>query len=283
VSPFDHPSVRRLVRLALEEDIGRGDVTTAATVPVAVRGRAAIVARHPLVVAGLPMIDVIRDEAGLRTARVELHVEEGRAVGSDTKVAEIGDDAARLLMIERVTLNFLQRISGVATLSRRYVEAVAGTRAKIVDTRKTVPGWRLLDKYAVAAGGAANHRSGLDDGILIKDNHIVACGSVRAAVERARARGQHLLRVEVECETPAQIAEALDAGADVILLDNMAPHELADAVRRIGGGALVEASGGVTLETVRAIAETGVDLISVGALTHSAPAADLAMDLELVA
>jgi nicotinate-nucleotide pyrophosphorylase (carboxylating) len=282
VTPFDHPSVRRLVRFALEEDIGRGDVTTAATVAAGVPGRATIVARHPVVVAGLPILEVVFAEAGMGAARAEVHSKEGTAVGSDTGIVEIRDAAARLLAIERVTLNFLQRMCGVATLTRRYVEAIAGTAAKIVDTRKTVPGWRLLDKYAVAAGGGSNHRSGLDDGILIKDNHIVACGSVRAAIERARAGAHHLLRVEVECETMAQVAEALSAGVDVILLDNMAVSEVAEAVRRIAGRARVEASGGVTLDTVRAIAEAGVDLISVGALTHSAPAADLSMDLKLL-
>ena len=282
MTPFDHHGVRRLVRLALDEDVGRGDVTTAATVPAGVRARGAIVARHSVVLAGLPMIAVILDEAGFREARVTIHASDGRAVGSDTTVAEIVGDATRLLTIERVTLNFLQRMSGVATVTRRYVEAVAGTRAKIVDTRKTVPGWRLLDKYAVVMGGAANHRAGLDDGVLIKDNHIVACGGVAAAIEKARAHAHHLLRVEVECETMAQVREALGAGAEAILLDNMTPAELAEAVREIGGRALVEASGGVTLDTVREIAETGVDLISVGALTHSAVAADLSLDLELL-
>jgi nicotinate-nucleotide pyrophosphorylase (carboxylating) len=282
VNPFDHASVRRLVRLALEEDIGRGDATTAATVSAGIPGRATIVARHPVVVAGLPILRVVFAEAGMNAARAELRVEEGKAVGSDTPIAEIADEAARLLTIERVTLNFLQRMAGVATLTRRYVEAVAGTRAKIVDTRKTVPGWRLLDKYAVAAGGGENHRFGLDDGILIKDNHIVACGGVRAAIERARSGGHRLLRIEVECETMEDVAEALGTGVDVILLDNMAVREIAEAVRRIAGRSLVEASGGVTLATVREIAETGVDLISVGALTHSAPAADLSMDLELL-
>ncbi|HUE39646.1 MAG TPA: carboxylating nicotinate-nucleotide diphosphorylase [Candidatus Binatia bacterium] len=270
------------MRLALEEDIGRGDVTTAATVPAGIPGKAAIIARHRVVVAGLPILAVVLGEAGMTGARVDLRAEERTAVGSDTLLAEIGDDVDRLLTVERVTLNFLQRMCGVATLTRRYAEAVAGTRAKIVDTRKTVPGWRLLDKYAVAAGGGANHRSGLDDGVLIKDNHIVACGSVRAAVERARAGAHHLLRVEVECETMAQVAEALSAGVDIVLLDNMAPSEIAQAVRRIAGRALVEASGGVTLDTVREIAEAGVDLISVGALTHAAPAADLSMDLALL-
>jgi nicotinate-nucleotide pyrophosphorylase (carboxylating) len=182
-----------------------------------------------------------------------------------------------------VVLNFVQRMCGVATFTRRFVGAVGGTRARIVDTRKTVPGWRLLDKYAVGVGGGANHRFGLDDGILIKDNHIAACGGIAAAITRARRRAHHLLlQIEVECESVAQVDEALAAGADAILLDNMPAAEIAAAVRHVAGRALVEASGGVTLATVRAIAEAGPDLISVGALTHSVPNVDLAMDLATV-
>ncbi len=212
--------------------------------------------------------------------RFDAKCADGAAAGSDHTIGELRGRAADLLSLERVILNFLQRMCGVATFTRRFVEAIEGTRARIVDTRKTVPGWRLLDKYAVAVGGGTNHRFGLDDGILIKDNHIAACGGVGAAVERARRRADHLLlRVEVECETPAQVDEALAAGADAILLDNMSAAEIAAAVRQIAGRALVEVSGGVTLATVRAIAEAGPDLISVGALTHSAPIADLAMDL----
>jgi nicotinate-nucleotide pyrophosphorylase (carboxylating) len=201
------------------------------------------------------------------------------AVGSDAALCEIRGPARDVLVLERVILNFLQRLCGVATLTRRYVEAVAGTRARIVDTRKTIPGWRLLDKYAVTAGGGSNHRFGLDDGILIKDNHIVACGGVSRAIERARRGAPHLLSIEVECETMAEVDEAVAARADVILLDNMRPADLREAVRRIAGRALVEASGGITLETVGEVAEAGVDLISVGALTHSAPAVDLSMEL----
>jgi nicotinate-nucleotide pyrophosphorylase (carboxylating) len=281
VSPFRQQSVRRLVRLALDEDLGRGDATTRATVHPAVEAVGALVARQPLVFAGGPIVGVVLEEAGLSGARIDLGCAEGSAVGKGTVLGELRGAAADLLIVERVVLNFLQRMSGVATLARRFVDAVAGTRAKIVDTRKTVPGWRLLDKYAVAAGGAANHRFGLDDGILIKDNHIVACGGIREAVERARAGAHPLLRVEVECQALTEVEEALAAGADVILLDNMTPANLAVAVERIAGRARVEASGGVTLQTVREIAEAGVDLISVGALTHSAPAADLAMDLAL--
>ena len=281
MTPFDDPSVRRLIELALAEDLGRGDATTQATVDPDVAAVALFVAREPLVVAGGPIVTRMLAAAGIGGANADTKCAEGMAVGTDTVVCELTGRAADLLAIERVTLNFLQRMCGVATLTRRYVEAIAGTKAKIVDTRKTVPGWRLLDKYAVLAGGGANHRFGLDDGILIKDNHIVACGGVRQAIERARKNAHHLLGVEVECDTLAQVDEALAVGADTILCDNMSREDLAAAVSRIGGKAIVEASGGVTLETVREIAETGVDLISVGALTHSAPAVDMAMDLTL--
>jgi nicotinate-nucleotide pyrophosphorylase (carboxylating) len=278
---FRHPFVRRLVELALEEDLGRGDVTTAALLRPDEEMTARIVSREPVVVAGLPIVATILEAAGGRSAKAEVRSDEGMAVGSDTVLCEIRADAPLLLGTERVILNFLQRMSGVATLTRRYVEAVAGTRAQIVDTRKTVPGWRLLDKYAVVQGGGRNHRFGLDDGILLKDNHIVATGSITAAIERARA-AHHLLPIEVECDTLAQVDEALAGGVEAILLDNMKTADMAAAVRRIAGSALVEASGGVTLGRVREIANTGVDLISVGAITHSAPAVDLSMDLERV-
>ena len=279
MTSFDHPSVRCLVELALDEDVGRGDATSEATIDPSMHAVGLVVAREPLVFAGGPILGTIVETSRRRGVRIDVKCDEGLAVGSDTVVAELRGPAADLLAIERVTLNFLQRISGVATQTRRYVEAIAGTRAKIIDTRKTLPGWRLLDKYAVAAGGGANHRFGLDDGILIKDNHIVACGGVRQAIERARAKAHHLLAIEIECDTLAQVDEALTAGVRAILLDNMSAADLAAAVQRIAGRAVSEASGGVTLDTVRAIAESGVDLVSVGALTHSARSADLALDL----
>ena len=281
MSAFVQRSVHRLIRLALEEDVGRGDVTTAATVEAAVEAVGAIVARQPMVVAGLPIVTPIVEEAGIEATGFEIRSPEGMAVGSGTVIGELRGKAAGLLTIERAALNFLQRMCGIATLTRRYVEAVKGTKAKIVDTRKTVPGWRLLDKYAVAVGGGANHRFGLDDGVLIKDNHIIASGGIRPAIERARRHAHHLMRIEIECETMAEVDEALVAGVDAILLDNMSVAEIAAAVARVGGRARVEASGGVTLATVRQIAEAGPDLISVGALTHSAPAADLAMELKI--
>jgi nicotinate-nucleotide pyrophosphorylase (carboxylating) len=279
VSPFVHAAVRRLVRLALEEDLGRGDVTTEGAVDPAATAVGRIVARQALVVAGLPIVPVVFEEARIDDVCFEIRCSEGARAERHDIVGELRGRATDLLTLERVILNFLQRLSGVATLTRRFVEAIDGTRARIVDTRKTLPGWRMLDKYAVGVGGGANHRFGLDDGILIKDNHIVACGGIERAVTRVRRRAHHLLRVEVECETIAQIDEALAAGCDAILLDNMSAAELATAVRHIAGRALIEASGGVTLATVRTIAEAGPDLISVGALTHSAPSSDLAMDL----
>jgi nicotinate-nucleotide pyrophosphorylase (carboxylating) len=281
MSVFGRGGVRRLIRLALEEDVGRGDVTTAATVSAATGAVGRIVSRQAMVVAGLPIVSAIVEEAGIEPPEFEVLCREGLAVEPGTVLGELHGRAGGLLTIERVTLNFLQRMCGIATVTRRYVEAVVGTHAKIVDTRKTVPGWRLLDKYAVVAGGGTNHRFGLDDGVLIKDNHIVACGGIRAAIGRARANAPHLLRVEVECETLAEVDEALGAGVDAILLDNMTPSELRVAVGRIGGRAIVEASGGITLQTVSEVAKTGVDFISVGALTHSAAAADLSLDLTL--
>lgn len=278
MTPFRFSGVRRLVELAIEEDLGRGDVTSEATLEAkTVTGN--VVARQPLVLAGIGIVPVVVEVAGAHSIEIVRSAEDTKAVAADTVVCELRGDVRELLGIERVTLNFLQRMSGVATLTRRYVEAIAGTGARIIDTRKTLPGWRTLDKYAVAAGGGSNHRFALDDGILIKDNHVAACGGVRPAIERARASAHHLLKIEVECDTLAQVDEAVAAGADVILLDNMRPDTLREAVKKIGGKARTEASGGVTLTNVREVAETGVDLISVGALTHSAPGVDLGLDL----
>jgi nicotinate-nucleotide pyrophosphorylase (carboxylating) len=279
--PFRHPWTLRLVDLALEEDLGRGDVTTAATIAPGTAWAGTVSTREPVVVAGVPLLAVVFERFG---ARIEVKpvAQEGERVAAGRDVVRLRGDAAALLGAERTILNFLQRLSGVATLTRRFVDAVAGTGATIVDTRKTTPGWRLLDKYAVRTGGGANHRFGLDDGILIKDNHVTAAGGVRAAVERARAHAPHLLRVEVECDTLGQVDEAIDAGADVILLDNMSLDEMRRAVAAIRSRAprvVVEASGGMALDRVRAVAATGVELISVGALTHSAPAVDLTLHL----
>lgn len=274
--PFNHPSVSRLIALALEEDLGRGDVTTLATIPPDRSARGKITAKADLTIASLPLVGQILKVVD-PVAGVRLLATEGSAVKRGAAVVELWGNAAALLTAERTILNFLQHLSGVATLTRRFVDAVAGTHCKIIDTRKTLPGFRLLDKYAVTQGGGANHRLGLDDGILIKDNHIAVCGGVGAAIRQARSRASALLRIEVECTTLAEVQEALDARADILLLDNMTTQQMGEAVRLVSGRALLEASGNMSLEWVREVAETGVDFISVGALTHSAPAVDLSM------
>ena len=276
--PFDHPAIVRLITMALEEDLGRGDVTTLATIPPDRTAQGKITAKADLTIAGLPLIELVL-QAVDPTAGVRALVAEGSAVKKGTVVAELWGNAQSLLIAERTLLNFLQHLSGVATLTRRFVDAVAGTKCKVIDTRKTLAGFRLLDKYAVTQGGGTNHRMGLDDGILIKDNHIAGCGGVGAAVRQARSRASALLRIEVECATLAEVQEALDARADIILLDNMTTPQMREAVQLVNGRALLEASGNMSLERVRGVAETGVDFISVGALTHSTPAADLSMAL----
>jgi nicotinate-nucleotide pyrophosphorylase (carboxylating) len=273
-----------LIRRALAEDVGRGDVTTQATIAPGTQSSARIVAREAGVIAGLPI-------AALTFAQLDANVQfatltpDGTAVAAGTTLARVTGDAAALLTAERTALNFLGRLSGIASQAARCVAAVAGTGAKIVDTRKTTPGLRLLEKYAVRMGGAQNHRAGLDDGILIKDNHIAAAGSLTLAVERARAHASHLLKIEVECDSETQVREAIAARADAILLDNMTPDQLRSAVtliREQAPGIIIEASGniGVDPRKLEAVAATGVDLISLGALTHSAPNFDVALDFE---
>lgn len=278
--PFSHPSTRALVRDALAEDVGRGDVTTAVTIEPGTRGRAVLATREDCVVAGLPLIALVL--GGLHAAgtlEVATRAAEGTYARAGTTLAEIEGELAPLLTGERVLLNLTQALCGVATLTRRYVDAVAGTGVAILDTRKTIPGLRLLQKYAVRMGGGRNHRFGLDDAVLIKDNHVAACGSVRAAVERARRLAPMGLRIEVEVDRLEQIGDALAGGADLILLDNMGPEEVRAARQLVGRRALLEVSGGVSLDTVRELAEAGPDFISVGRLTHSAPAIDLGLDL----
>jgi len=271
-----------LVAAALEEDLGRGDLTTDSTVAADLMATAEIVAKQDGVMAGGPLVAMVFDSLRADAVTVDLLVAEGASFVAGDVVAKLDGWARDLLRGERVVLNFLQRLCGVATVSKSFVEAVAGTGARLVDTRKTTPGFRALEKYAVRMGGAHNHRGGLDDGILIKDNHIVAAGGVAAAIEKARLAAPHTIKIEVECVDDAQIDQALSVGVDAILLDNMSLDEMRAAVAKIGDRALVEASGGVRLDTVRAIAETGVDLISVGALTHSAVSIDLSMRLGLV-
>jgi nicotinate-nucleotide pyrophosphorylase (carboxylating) len=276
--------IRPLVRLALEEDAGSGDVTTLATVPASTTAKAAMVAREPLVVAGIAVAEEVFRGVS-RRIKLRRLVADGRRVSAGTRLLSLAGPARAILSAERVALNFLQRLSGVATLTARYVEAVRGTKATILDTRKTTPGLRRLEKYAVRCGGGKNHRFGLHDRVLIKDNHLAALreagpNPIAVAVQRARIHCPRL-QVEVEADTLMQVQEAVAAGADIVLLDNMSPDQLREAVRRVAGRAKTEASGGVNLETVRQIAETGVDFISVGALTHSARAVDIALDFDL--
>jgi nicotinate-nucleotide pyrophosphorylase (carboxylating) len=268
--------IDRIIQTALQEDIGLGDVTTLATVAPGTPGRAQLVAKEDFVLAGIDVAARVFRLVGDGVA-FEKIAEDGRAVDRGQVLAWIKGEAALLLQGERVALNLLQRMSGIATLTAQYVRAVEGTKATLVDTRKTTPGLRVLEKYAVRMGGGRNHRTSLYDGILIKENHIVAAGGIATAVERARNRAPHTLRIEIETQNLAEVAEALEAGADIILLDNMDIPMLEDAVRLIDGRALSEASGGVNLDTVRPIAETGVDFISVGALTHSYRSADISM------
>jgi nicotinate-nucleotide pyrophosphorylase (carboxylating) len=282
VELFNQLDVSALLRRALEEDLGQGDLTTAATVAPGQSGRAQIIIKespHIAFCGGVLLAEIFR----LAGAEPEMGVlaPEGKILERGAVVAEIKGQLAGLLIGERTALNFVQLMSGIATLTRHYVDAVAGTGARIIDTRKTHPGLRVIEKYAVRAGGGFNHRFGLDSGVLIKENHIAAAGSVRHALERSRRLAPHTMRVEIECETLTQVEEALAAGADSILLDNMTLEDVRRArAMAPAGRVLLEVSGGVMLEGVRAIAETGVDLISVGALTHSARAVDLSMRID---
>ena len=272
--------ISSIVAAALEEDDTRHDITTAATVLSDRRARCRLVARQSGVIAGLALAcEAFQQLDSAVTIRIDR--DDGSRVTEATPVMFLSGHARGLLSAERVALNFVQRLSGIATLTARYVEAVAGTRAHILDTRKTTPGWRRLEKYAVRAGGGLNHRMDLSNAVLIKDNHLAAVdGDIGIAVKRARAVAPMGIKVEVECESIEQVHAALNAGADVIMLDNMSLTEMREAVKLVEGRAVTEASGGVTLATVRRIAETGVDWISVGALTHSAPALDLALDFD---
>ena len=271
--------VREAVRRALAEDIGRGDITTDALIAANAPAAARLMARETGIVAGLDLAEAAFrgvDEA----VAFERLIADGDSVKAGDVIARISGTARALLSAERVALNFMTHLSGIATLTARYVAAVAGSKARIVDTRKTLPGLRAFEKYAVRMGGGANHRFALDDAAMIKDNHIVATGGIGPAIEQVRAATGHMVKICCEVDRIDQIEEALGAGADVVLLDNMDPPALADAVRLIAGRATTEASGKVSLETVGAIAASGVDVISVGKLTHSAPALDIALDFE---
>ncbi len=278
LAPLPDLLIEPIVRAALAEDLGRaGDVTAAACLPAGQPLKAVFAARKPGRVAGLACARLAM--AALDpAARFEIVLPDGADAEAGAVLAVVEGEARALLSAERVALNLLGHLSGVATLTRAYVQAVAGTGAKIVCTRKTTPGLRALEKYAVRCGGATNHRFGLDDAILIKDNHVAACGGVGPALERARAAAGHLMAIEVEVDSLDQLDQALPHRPDVIMLDNFTLADLGEAVRRTARAVRLEASGGVTLERVRAIAETGVDAISVGALTHSAPTLDIGLD-----
>jgi nicotinate-nucleotide pyrophosphorylase (carboxylating) len=273
------PATEALILLALEEDLGRGDATSDAIFSADDAPRTGrIMAKEPLVLCGIELVQAVFARVDAR-AVVRPLVADGARMERGQTAIEVAGPVRGLLAAERTALNFLQRLSGVATLTRRFVDEVAHTRALIVDTRKTTPGWRVLDKRAVVVGGGRNHRADLGSGILIKDNHVAAAGGVRAAVERAQANAPHPLRIEVEVTTLAELDEALAAHAEIVLLDNMSPVQVKEAVTRVDGRARIEISGGITLETVRAYAEAGAELISVGALTHSARAVDLSLEL----
>lgn len=269
----------------LAEDIGRGDLTTAATVDPEVRGLGRFLAKEYLVVCGIEVAEAVFLHLDSEISEIETSVNEGDEVEEGTVFATLKGYADVLLTGERVALNILQRMSGVATLTRQFVRAVEGTGAVIVDTRKTTPGLRLLEKYAVTVGGGKNHRMGLDDGVLIKDNHIALAGGITEAVTAAKQKVGHLHKIEVEIQNWAQLREAIDAGADIVMLDNQTPEEAAKLVemsRNLNPSVLIEASGGMEIDKVRLYAEAGVDLISVGRLTHSAKAVDISFKIQTV-
>jgi nicotinate-nucleotide pyrophosphorylase (carboxylating) len=278
---FDMADARPVIAAALAEDVGSGDITSRAIIAQDVRFHGVMRARHAMVVAGLPVarevFRIVEPEASFRTL-----VADGDAVKADAALAEIEGPARGLLTAERTALNFLQMLSGIATTTRQFVERIRHTECRLLDTRKTIPGLRRLSKYATRCGGAENHRMGLFDALFIKDNHIAVCGGIGEAMRRAKAelasQPSHKLTIEVECDTLSQVSEALQAGADIVLLDNMNLDELSQAVALVGKRARTEASGGVTLESIAAIATTGVDFVSVGRITQSAPAVDIGLD-----
>ncbi|MFN8542808.1 MAG: carboxylating nicotinate-nucleotide diphosphorylase [Candidatus Binatia bacterium] len=278
---FDDPRVARLLDLALGEDLGAGDRTSEALVPAAARARGRLLAKQDLVVAGVPLME--RVFGRIDAVRVTVHVGEGTRVAAGTVVAEVEGSARTLLAGERLVLNLLQHLAGIATLTRACVDRVAGTRLVVRDTRKTLPGLRVLAKYAVRCGGGTNHRMGLDDAILVKDNHLALAGGDMAAAVRAARAAFPGLPLEVECRTLAEVAAAVAAAPDLILLDNMTPEGLREAVRVVAGRVRLEASGGITLYDLPAVAATGVDYVAMGQLTHSAPAADLSLKLQPLA
>jgi len=279
-APWYTPAVQRLLDLTLEEDAGRGDVTSAALIDEGQEAEADIIAKERLVVCGLGIAEAVFTRFDWRT-RMRARVADGDPVTPGTLVASVRGPAQAVLAGERVALNFMQHLSGIATLTQAFVAAAEGAKVRVVDTRKTTPGLRALEKYAVRVGGGYNHRADLSSGLLIKDNHIALVGSIREAIRRARANAPHGLRIEVEVESQSDLEEALEAGADIILLDNFAARDIPEAVRRVreqSPRTLIEISGGVTLDRMRDLAKTGVDIISAGSITHSARAVDLSLE-----
>lgn len=269
--------IRDVVQLALAEDLGTGDVTSWSIFPPEHLSRASFVVKEPAILCGMPIVEEVFAQLG-SIQYTALH-KDGDKLTPFSAVAEVTGPTRVLLSGERVALNFMQRMSGIATLTARYVAEIAGTKVRIVDTRKTTPGLRILEKYAVRTGGGTNHRIGLYDAVMIKDNHVAAAGGIRAAIALVKKGATFLMPIEVEVTSAAEALEAVEAGADVVMLDNMTLEDMTEAVKMVNGRALIEASGGVTLDRVKAIAATGVDVISVGALTHSAPAIDIHMKI----
>ncbi len=275
------PDCRDIVSRALAEDIGSGDITSQFTIPLDLISIAVIVAKEKGIVCGLPIVEEVFRQID-PTLKLQFFLAEGAQIAPGDRLCEISGFAQSILSGERVALNFLQRLSGISTKTNRYVELISGCKARIIDTRKTTPGLRILEKYAVRVGGGYNHRFGLYDALMIKDNHILACGSITKAVELALSQAPHVMTVTVECDNLDQVREAVEAGADMVLLDNMSLSELEQAMLLVDGNAGTEASGGVNESTVREIALTGVDVISVGAITHSVPSLDISLDFSSV-
>lgn len=269
--------LKEIIRLAMLEDIGHGDITSLLIVPEDNKAKAKIIAKEDFILAGMPFVKKVFNMVNPEV-KIKILVDEGAKVKKGATVAEISGSARSILLGERISLNILQRISGIATITRSYVEKITGLPVKLADTRKTTPGMRIMEKYGVKIGGGVNHRFGLYDGILIKDNHIKIAGGIKKAIGLAK-KGHHLLKIEIEVKNLDELKEALDAGADVIMLDNMSIPDMKKAVKIAKGNALIEASGNVNLENIMDIAEAGVDIISIGALTHSARAVDISMKI----
>ncbi len=286
IIPLDPDYIYEAVERALLEDLGRGDITSRSTIRTMARGTGSFLAKQDLILAGIEIADAVFAwfDVGMQ---IQSTANDGDEISAGKVFARVSGDAQALLAAERTALNFLQHLSGIATKTKTFVDAIVGTGAYIADTRKTVPGLRMLEKYAVTCGGGRNHRMGLDDGVLIKDNHIALAGGIAEAVKRAREAAGHLHKIEVETSDLAQVEQALKANADIIMLDNMTPEQVRECVAVVKASApeerraLTEASGGITLDNVRAYAEAGVDLISIGAITHSAPAVDISFKIKI--